>query len=218
MEFIGIPTEQTTAVTDAVLAVLAIAVAAYLRRIGQNTRWKTTLWVWACGLMALAAVMGTIVHGFKMSATLHAFLWHPIYLSLGLLVALFLVAVVYDVWGEASARRILPVMIVVGAGFFCITLVRPGSFLVFIIYEAVVMLFALGGYLRVAYKGRLEGAWLMAAGIFVAIVAAGVQASKAFSFTFIWSFDHNGLYHLIQMVAIVLLCAGLRKAMLKKEG
>lgn len=43
MEFIGIPAEQTTAVTDAVLAVLAIAVAVYLRRIGQKTRWKTTL-------------------------------------------------------------------------------------------------------------------------------------------------------------------------------
>ncbi|MBN2516115.1 MAG: hypothetical protein JXC33_08805 [Deltaproteobacteria bacterium] len=59
--------------------------------------------------MALAAVLGTIVHGFTMSATLHAFIWHPIYILLGILVTLLFVAFVYDVWGEASARRILPV-------------------------------------------------------------------------------------------------------------
>lgn len=216
MEFIDIPTEQTTAVTDAILALLAIAVAVYLHRIGQKYRWKTTLWVCACGLMALSAILGTIVHGFKMSKEFQTFLWHPLYLSLGLLVALFIVAVVYDIWGEAKARIVLPIMLVIGVGFFGITLVRPNSFLVFIIYEAVVMLFVLGGYLWVACRGHLEGAWLMAAGIFVTIIAAGVQASKAFSLTFIWSFDHNGVYHLIQMVAIVLLGAGLRKALLSR--
>ena len=143
MEFIDIPTEQITAVTDAILAVMAIAVAVYLHRIGQKNRWKTTLWVWACGLLALSAILGTIVHGFKMSKAFQTFLWHPLYLSLGLLVALFIVAVVYDIWGEAIARQVLPIMVVIGVGFFGITLVWPNSFLVFIIYEAVVMLFAL---------------------------------------------------------------------------
>ncbi len=65
----------------------------------------------------------------------------------------------------------------------------------------------------VAYRGHLEGAWLMAVGIFVTIIAAGVQAGNAFSFTFIWSFDHNGVYHLLQMVGIVFLVAGLRKSL-----
>ena len=151
-----------------------------------------------------------------MSKAFQTFLWHPLYLSLRLLVALFIVAVVYDIWGEAIARQVLPIMVVIGVGFFGITLVWPNSFLVFIIYEAVVMLFVLGGYIWVAYRGHLEGAWLMAVGIFVTIIAAGVQASKAFSFTFIWSFDHNAFYHLIQMVAIVLLGAGLRKALLSR--
>ena len=216
MGFIDIPTEQTTAVTDAILAVMVIAVAVYLHRIGQKNRWKTTLWIWVCGLLALSAILGTIVHGFEISKAFQTFLWHPIYLSLGLLVALFIVAVVYDIWGEAIARRVLPIMVVIGVGFFGITLVRPNSFLIFIIYEAVVMFFALGGYIWVSYRGHLEGAWLMAVGILVTIIAAGVQASKAFSLTFIWSFDHNGIYHLIQMVAIALLGAGLRKALFSR--
>ena len=214
MEYIDIPTEQTTAVTDAFLAVMAITCAVYLHRMGHKNSWKTTLWVWASGLLALAAIIGTIVHGFKMSKAFQTFLWYPLYLSLGLLVALFIVAVVYDIWGEAVARRVLPIMLVIGVGFFSITLVWPDNFLVFIIYEAVVLLFALGGYIWLAWRGHLEGAWFIAAGIFLTIIAAGVQATNAFSFTFIWSFDHNGVYHLIQMVGIVSLAAGLRKTLL----
>ena len=101
MEFIHNPTEQTTAVTDAVAAAMAIAAAVYLHRIGQKNRWKTSLWIWFFGLLALAAILGSIAHGFKISKAFQPFLWYPLYLSLGLLVAFFIVAVVYDIWGEA---------------------------------------------------------------------------------------------------------------------
>ena len=211
MEFIDIPTEQTTAVTDAILAVLAIASAVHLHRIGPKDRWKANLWAWVFRLLAIAAALGAIVHGFKMSPSLHAFLWHPIKLSLGLLVALFMVAAVYDMWGATNARRALLAMVLIGIGFFGITLIWPDNFLVFIVYEVVAMLFALGGYTWMAFRGRLKGAWLMAGGIFTTIVAAGVQAGRLVSFTFIWSFDHNGVYHLIQMAGIVLIVAGLKR-------
>lgn len=213
MSFINIPTEQTTAVTDAILAVIAIAGAVYLYRISQKSRWKTTLWIWLFVLLAISAILGTIIHGLEMPKVFKTLLWHPLYLSLGLLVGMFMVAVIYDIWGKAAARQALPIMAVVSVGFFGTTLIWRDNFLVFIIYEAVVMLFALGGYIWVTCRGHLEGAWLMALGIFVTIIAAGIQASKAFSFTFIWSFDHNGIFHLLQMVGIVLLAAGLRRAL-----
>ncbi len=216
MDFIDIPTEQTTAVTDLVLALLAAAGAVYLYRFSQKYRWKTTLWILLLGLLAIAAFLGSIAHGVKLSPAIEILLWYPIKLSLGLLVALFVVAVVYDIWGEALARRVLPVMVVIGVGFLGITLIWPHSFLVFIIYETVAMLFALGGYTWLAWRGRLAGAWLMVGGILTTILAAGVQAGQLFSFTLIWSFDHNGVYHLIQMVGIVLLLSGLKKA-LKRE-
>lgn len=213
MEFIDIATEQTTASTDVILVVLAIAGAVYLHRLGQKDRWKTNLWISVLALLAIAAALGSIAHGIKMSPAFHTFIWHPIKLSLGLLVALFIVAVVYDIWGKASSRKVLPAMVLIGIGFFGVTLIWPDTFLVFIVYELAAMLFAFGGYTWMACRGRLEGAWLMAGGILTTIVAAGVQAGKVLSFTFIWSFDHNGVYHLIQMVGIVFIVAGLRKGM-----
>ena len=76
------------------------------------------------------------------------------------------------------------------------------------------MLFALGGYSWLAAGGHLEGAWLMVAGILVTMMAAGVQAANVGSFTFIWQFDHNGAYHLLQMMGVGLIVAGLRAVLL----
>jgi len=53
----------------------------------------------------------------------------------------------------------------------------------------------------------------MAAGILVSIIAAGIQANKSVIVTFIWRFDHNGIYHLVQIVGLLLLFAGLRKSL-----
>lgn len=212
MHFIDIPTEQTTAVTDAISMAIAIAAALYLHWTQQKDRWKTNLWIVAFSMLSLAAMLGAIAHGFQMSKAFQAYLWHPLNLSLGLLVALFVVAVVYDIWGKIAARRVLPMMALIGCGFFGVTLIWPDSFLVFIIYEATVMFFALAGYTWLAIRGSLEGAWFMAAGVLITIIAAGIQASNTVSFALIWPFDHNGVYHLVQMLGIVAFVLGLRRS------
>ena len=131
-----------------------------------------------------------------------------------LLIALFAVGVVYDLWGRAAARRVLPLLTAVGFIFYGITRLVPGSFLVFVLYEAVAMLFALGAYIWLAVRRRMPGAWWMAAGVLITIVAAGIQASGAVQVTLIWPFDHNGIFHIVQMAGLLILDAGLRSALL----
>jgi hypothetical protein len=217
MEFIEIPTEQTTAMTDVFVALLALGCVLYLRRAGLHERWKTNVWSWAFGLMALSGVVGAVAHGFKMSESVNDLLWQPINLALGLAVSLFVVGVVYDLWGYPTARQVLPVMLVIGVGFYIVTLIIPGSFLVFIVYEALALFFALGAYGWLTTQGRLKGAGLMATGILISIIAAGIQASKAVSVTLFWDFDHNGIFHLVQLVGLLFLLAGLRSALLSSQ-
>ena len=214
MQVIDIPTEQTTAITDAVLMLLALGCVLYLRRIGRRDLWKTNVWSWAFGLLALAAALGTVAHGFKMSAGANNLVWQFLNLALGLTVALFTVGVIYDRWGRASARRVGPLMLVISLTFYGVTWAIPGTFLIFIIYETLAMLFALGVYGWLALKRRLPGAGLMTSGVLITMIAAGVQAGGSASLTFIWPFDHNGLYHSIQMVGVLALVAGLRSALL----
>jgi len=127
MELIDIPTEQTTAATDFVLAVLAAVCVLYLYRIGRPDVFRRNVWSWVFGLLALGAAFGAVVHGFKMSAEVNNLLWQPLNLSLGLAVALFAVGAVYDMLGRRIAQRVLPIMITVGAVFYGVTVVFPDS-------------------------------------------------------------------------------------------
>lgn len=208
MQFIDMPTEQTTAATDALLFVVAALLAAVATAAGSRSdRTKGRIWGATLGLLAVASLLGAIAHGFKMSERTNDILWMPLNLALGLTVALFVVGAVYDSRGHSLPRLLAPVMLVVGVLFFVVTVVIPGSFLVFVIYEAAAMLFALILYVRLATR-RMPGAVLMAAGVLVSIVAAAVQASGALSFTLVWQFDHNGAFHLIQVVGLALLIGG----------
>jgi len=104
-------------------------------------------------------------------------------------------------------------MIPIAVGFFAITQLLSGAFLVFVVYEAVAMLAALGIYVTLAGRRRLPGAELMALAILLNIVAAGIQASESIRFALVWPFDHNGLFHIVQMIAVVVLMLGLRQSL-----
>ena len=164
IEIINIPTEQTSAVTAAVLALFALASLFYLRRIQQRDVWKTNIWSCVFGLLTFSAALGTLVHGFKMPESLYRFLWQPLFLALGFVVALFVLGACYDTWGLVATRRMLPVMLIIAVAFYAVTLIFPGTFLVFIIYEEIAMAFALFAYGWLALRKRLSAAGLMTAG------------------------------------------------------
>lgn len=210
MNFIDIPTEQTTAATDFVMAILAVWAAFSINKSGQGSApTKARIWVWVFVLLAIGAVFGAVAHGFKMDETTNFILWQPLFLSLGLAVSLFAAGAVFDLKNSQIPKFVIPGLIALGIIFYLVTLLVPGSFLIFILYEAVVMVFALVSYVFLAAGKKLKGAWWMVAGILLTIIAAGIQASESINITFIWEFDHNGIFHIVQMVGIIVLVIGL---------
>jgi hypothetical protein len=159
------PTEITTSATDAVLAIECVVVLACLWRTPTGDRWRIGLWCWAFGLLALASALGSVAHGFEMPLSLRAALWKPLYLSLGLLIGLFLVGAFFDWHGRVVARRLVPWSIGLGGIFFGLTELFNGGFIVFVVYEAVVMASALAIYSFLATTHRLKGAGVVAAAI-----------------------------------------------------
>ena len=205
------PTELTTSATDAGLAIECVVVSLYVLRASSRDRWRGALWAWVFGLVAFSSAFGAVAHGLDLSNTVRNALWKPLYLSLGVLVALFVVGALHDWRGRGVAARSLPWAIGVGVAFFGWTQFFGDSFVVFVGYEALAMLSALGIYGRLAAARRLQGAGIVATAILVNLIAAGVQASSV-SIRIVFPFDHNGLFHLIQMVGITLLGLGLSRA------
>jgi hypothetical protein len=215
MTFVDIPTEQTTAVTDAILALLALGGLILLLRLKSCEPWKVRIWSVAFACLAVASAAGAVAHGVQVSQRAHHLLWLAIYLSLGLVVASFTIGTVYDLWGERAARRISPAMIVVALLFCAVAELIDGAFVVFVVYEAAALSFALLGYLWLGLIRQRPGAGLMTADILVTLSAVVIQATRTVpQISVVWTFDHNGLFHIVQMPGVVLIVSGLRAAIL----
>lgn len=210
-----IETELTTAATDAVLGLLCAGLAARLATLPVHTPWKRNVWIAALLCMTAGSLLGAVVHGFTMSESLRNALWKPLYLSLGLAVALVVVAAVCDWSGEATAGRVLPWAMATAVLFFAASQWLGGAFLIFLIYEGVATLTALAIYTTLAVRGDLPGASLLATGLALTLVAALVQVSSL-SARVVVRFDHNGLFHLVQIVAIIVMAGGVRASLQTK--
>jgi hypothetical protein len=205
------PTELTTAFTDLMLAAVALSLVFCVHRTGHSRDpKKTMIWVWAFAFLTAASLFGAAAHGFKMPERINLILWQPINLFLGITVALFVAGVVYDLRGHSIPSRVLILLIASALVFYAITVFIPGYFLVFIIYEAVAMIFAFISYLVLSIRDRSRSYLFMTVGIFISIVAAVIQATHSVRFRCIWEFDHNGTFHLVQMAGLVFLLVGLR--------
>jgi hypothetical protein len=200
------PFERVTAITDVFMGLLAAFAAL---NISQLAGFRYDLWAWTFGLLAVSSFLGAVAHGFQMSQRTNDRLWMPINLSLGLTLGLFVVASLFDLGGEQLARVALPIMLAVGVGFFLFTLWKPGTFMTFLAYEALAMIFALGAYGYLFFNDSLAGAGWLAVGILVTILAALVQATGKAGKGIVWYFDNNGVFHVVQMLGLVLLWLGL---------
>ena len=212
MNLVASPTELTTSATDAMLAIECGGVLAWLWRKPTGDRWRVGLWSWVFGLLAFASLLGSVAHGLKLPTVWQTALWKPLNLSLGLLVALFLTGALFDWQGRVFAQRLIPLSIGLGGVFFGLTELFTGGFVIFVVYEAAVMAAAMAIYASLAATRRLKGAGVVAAAICLNLAAAGVQASS-FSVKAFVPFDHNGLFHLIQMAGIATLGLGLSLGM-----
>lgn len=218
MPFIDIPTEQTTAATDLILAIQAIAIRYSLGRSPSERTLGKRIWSWIFSLLIVVSTLGAVAHGIQMTAQLNAAIWIPLYLALGIVVALLAVAAVSHAWDDALARRFLPPAIAVGVAFFAVTQWWSDSFLLFVIYEGVTMTAALGLYLWCFWRAETRhGSGYLSMGVLVGILAAVVDSRSTLQVQCVWVFNNHGIFHILQMLSLSLLAIGLHRSLSPHE-
>jgi len=205
------PTERTTAATDVLLSLSAAGGIVLLQSLAPSAPWKLNLWSWTLGLIAAAAALGAVYHGVVLDEGPRTLLWRILTACLSMAISLFGVGVVYDAFGGDAAGRLLPVLLTSGVLIYAVSRVFTGLFMVFIVYQALVLALALGAYAWLAARGAPAGAGWMAAGVGASMIAAAVQTARNLQVKLIWTFDHNGIFHLIQISGVILFCVGLSR-------
>jgi hypothetical protein len=153
-----------------------------------------------------------------MTVAMNATLWMPMYLALGLIVALFAVAAISHTWDDHLARRCLPIGVGLAFTFFAITQLWSNSFILFVVYEFVTMLVVFALYAFCYWSpGNRRGSGFLAAGVFVGLLAAAVDTQSNLRINYIWTFNNHGIFHLVQTLSLILLSIGLYRSHLPSE-
>jgi len=203
--------EQVTAATNIPLAATSLIALAFLWRRRSAQSLKAWLWIGVFSSLTIATCLGVIVHGLALNSDAEKLLWHPLNAALALTVACIAAGAVLDQWGARAARWTLPGWLCLSAVFFLYTTFLAESFLPFVIYEGTVMVFCLGVYATLAFHGRLAGAAWMLGGVAITILASVFRAAQPGTFTLVVEFDHNSVFHLIQLPGLICLLIGLRQ-------
>jgi len=205
------PTERTTAATDGLLSLAAAGASVLLLVQAAPPSWRIQTWSWAFALIALAAALGAVYHGVALPQRTRTRLWQILTVCLSAAISLVAVGVVHDVWGRQAAARSLPILISAGLLTYGLGRRFAGLFLVFLAYQALTLVLALGAYGWMALHGTSAGAGWMAAGAGVSLIAAGIQTVRSLRVRWIWEFDRNGVYHLVQTLGVLLFGLGLSR-------
>lgn len=194
--------EPTTTITDFLLGLEALILAALLL-ISPQTFPSLPYWIVSLVGLGVAALLGGLYHGFERTS-----LEVGIYFFISVLMAAFCLAAITDGFGEETARGFRWLVAVLALAFFLVTRIYPTRIMAFTALLAAILVFALALYLRLMFTGALPGAGFVAAGIAMLLTGAAMLLGNV-RFTFIWTFDRNGTYHLMQMAGFLFFYLGL---------
>jgi len=190
--------EPMTLATDYLLAALTafLALRILRRTEGQNAR---RLWGVAFVALALGAALGGTHHGFQLEA-----LWKPTVLVIGL-ASCGMVAGSAFATTRGRVRQALVAFALVKLAAFWLWIWHDDRF-IWVVTDTGIA-FALVALLH-ALRAREPGSGAILGGVGLSIVAGAVQAS---GFDLHRHFNHNDLYHVIQIAAMLAYYRGVRR-------
>ena len=198
--------EPTTMLTDYALAGVTgwFAYALFRAREGQRAR---SLWALAFAALALAAALGGTWHGFGPAFPETAALlgWKATVLSVGIASFGMLAGSAISTTA-GKARKSLLALAVTKLAVYSGWMLGHSEYIYVIMDTGAALVLLAVLHLWPAARDSASR-WILA-GVGVSVIAAGAQAS---GFALHRHFNHNDLYHVIQIAAMILFYAGARR-------
>lgn len=200
-------TEPMTMITDYVMGIFALSFAARLAGhdvAGQQL--SVRLWAAAFVMTAVASFAGGTCHGFvqSMPGAAGRALWKVTLIATGVGSACLLgAAVVAAVAGPL--RMVLAGVVATKLATYVWTTATRDSFTLVIVDYGTALLAILIAAWFIRPSGLSPAAWWITAGVAVAVVAGAIQWARVAPHA---HFNHNDLFHVVQMISLYLLYRG----------
>jgi hypothetical protein len=201
-------TEPVTMLTDYAIAAEACLFGLALIRIGRQT--AIFLWAATFGCVAIAAFLGGTCHGWVtlLGNQTVALLWRLMLYALSGASSFMLLATIQHTLPRRGQRwgwGLVGLRLLIYLGWTMAHYLPQVAFIYGVVDYLSAMLMVLILELRVVnHPYHAEARWIIA-GVLVSIVAIALQGS---GLTLAKHFNHNDLYHVVQMIALYLFYRG----------
>ena len=200
-------TEPMTMMTDYVMGALAFVLA--MRIVGDAAAGRQLsgrLWAAALVMTAVAAFLGGTYHGFIqwLPGASGRALWKATLLATGIGSACLLAAAVTAATAGALQRALLAVVAVKLLVYVWTIATKDQFALVIADYGTALLAVALAAWV-IRPSGLTPAAWWITGGVAVAAVAGAIQWARLAPHV---HFNHNDLFHVVQMASLYLLYRG----------
>ena len=193
-----------TLATDYALGLLAVSLSIRMRHRGAAS--GRSYWVAALAAAGAAALLGGTYHGFLpwLDTRIATVLWKATLLSIGCAAYGVSMATI-RIHLSAPARRVCRIVAAVQLALYSLGAMLTDAFLIAIVNYAIAFGFVLAVHARAWLRWRDRPAAWVIAGVVVSFLAAGIQAAGIAPHP---HFNHNDLYHVVQMVGTWMLYRG----------
>jgi len=199
--------EPMTTLTDYMITVAACYFGlqlAFSRRDEQRCRY-----FWAVGFMfiGLGALLGGTSHGFVnylSDAALNA-VWKGTLATVGLSMAFAVAGTVISNVSLTAWRKLLHGLNVIGLLFYTAWVSRHGGYLAVIVITVASLGLIAMLQMKVLVRNNSSAARWIVAGVLVSFLSAAIQRS---GIALHQHFNHNDLYHVVQLLGLYLLYRG----------
>ena len=197
-----------TVFTDLLITILAGYFAIKLINLADNQLLARSYWGWAMVALAIGALLGAISHGVGpyFSDELKGIIWKLTIVSIGLTAVLMLIGTTHHLAPKSVVKWVL-VIIISSYIIYLAVILKDDRFIKVISYYLPIMILITIAMLISKFILHNSGSGLIALGLMISFIAAGVQMN---GFTLHKHFNHNDLYHVIQLVGIYFIYSGAR--------
>lgn len=199
--------EPMTTITDLLIMVAGVWFALELQELYNlklmNVHWHFNKAMW---MVALAGLFGAISHGAgtSLSPKARVFVWRIILLSIGLTSTALVLASLYHVFPYDTVVFLRWIMVGIMV-WYAIGIYRDHHFIRAVKFYIPSMFFLLIVMIYSWHSLQNPGANLLVWGVLVAFLGSGIQIS---GFSLHKYFNHNDIYHIIQIGSMYLLYRG----------
>ena len=189
--------EPVTTLTDYVLGGVTAVLCFFILKRNQSV--AARLWALAFAALAVTAILGGTFHGFRI-----AWLWKPTVLAIGVASFGMLAGSAYTTT-SGNVRRVLLAAALLKLGFYEAWMLGHDDF-IYVVADTASAMLAVAA-LHLLDLDNPATRWILG-GVAVSLVAAGIQAGRLALHE---HFNHNDLYHVVQIVAMLLYYAGVKR-------